>query len=207
MVHRRELNGEVLVFGNQGALWGNAMTWWDHDTGTVWSQPLGEAIVGDRKGERLELMAVQLSSWGTWREQHPHTLALDAPARSSGFRLSSMAIVVDFGLEVGVYLVSSLREHGPANDVVAGVPVAIVVDPVTQDSWAVFARDVGGRTLTLRIDGGRIIDAETQTVWDPVTGMGVEGPLLGEVLGQLPSFTAFPSDARTFWPDAKYWGD
>ena len=43
MVHRRDLNGEVLVFGNQGALWGNAMTWWDHETGTVWSQPLGEA--------------------------------------------------------------------------------------------------------------------------------------------------------------------
>ena len=34
MVHRREVNGEVLIFGNQGALWGNAMTWFDHDTGT-----------------------------------------------------------------------------------------------------------------------------------------------------------------------------
>ena len=66
MVHRRELNGQVLVFGNQGALWGNAMTWFDHGTGSVWSQPLGEAIVGDRKGDVLDVMVSQLTSWGTW---------------------------------------------------------------------------------------------------------------------------------------------
>jgi hypothetical protein len=42
MVHRRELNGTVLVLGNQGALWGNAMTWWDHGTGSIWSQPIVE---------------------------------------------------------------------------------------------------------------------------------------------------------------------
>lgn len=71
MVHRREVDGEVLVFGNQGALWGNAMTWWDHGTGSVWSQPLGEAIVGPMKGDRLELMASQLSSWSTWKQEHP----------------------------------------------------------------------------------------------------------------------------------------
>ena len=51
MVHRRDLNGEVLMLGNQGALLGNAMTWWDHDTGSVWSQPLGEAVMGPRTGD------------------------------------------------------------------------------------------------------------------------------------------------------------
>ena len=193
------------MFGNQGALWGNAMTWWDHDTGTVWSQPLGEAIVGERKGARLELMAVQLSSWATWKEQHPETVALDAPARSSGFRLGSMSIVVDFGTEVGVYSVTDLSRHGPANDVIAGVPIAVVLDPVMEDRWAVFSRQVGDRTLILTVNGSEIADLETGTVWDPSTGIGRGGPLEGEILAQLPGFTSFPSDARTFWPDAKYW--
>ncbi len=67
------------MLGNQGALLGNAMTWWDHDTGSVWSQPLGEAVMGPRTGDRLELMAAQLTSWGTWKEDHPSTVALDAP--------------------------------------------------------------------------------------------------------------------------------
>ncbi len=207
MVHRRDLNGQVLVFGNQGALWGNAMTWWDHDTGTVWSQPLGEAIVGERKGARLELMAVQLSSWKTWREKHPQTLALDAPARNPGFRLESMSIVVDFQTETGVYAVSELSSQGPANDTVAGVPIAVVLDPEVEDRWAVFSRWVGDRVLTLQREGDRIVDWETGTVWDVATGRALEGPLQGEILGILPSFTAFESDARTFWPDARYWGE
>ena len=108
MVHRRELNGEVLVFGNQGALWGNAMTWWDHATGTVWSQPLGEAIIGPLKGETLELMASQVTSWATWTKDHPDTVALDVSAGPSRFQLIDMSIVVDFGEEVGVYAVADL---------------------------------------------------------------------------------------------------
>ena len=76
MVHRRDLNGEKPVFGNQGALWGNAMTWWDHGTGSVWSQPLGEAILGPRKGDRLELFPSSMTTWGAWRDAHPDTLVL-----------------------------------------------------------------------------------------------------------------------------------
>lgn len=72
------------------------MTWWDHGTGTVWSQPLGEAIVGPRKGDKLELMASQLTSWRTWKSDHPETAALDAPGDKSRFRLDRMTIVVDF---------------------------------------------------------------------------------------------------------------
>ena len=78
MVHRREIDGKEIVFGNQGALWGNAMTWWDHETGTVWSQPIGEAIVGPRKGDQVELLPSELTVWSSWREAHPGTLALDA---------------------------------------------------------------------------------------------------------------------------------
>ena len=49
LVHRREVNGETLTFGVQGALFMNAMTWWDHTTGSIWSQPLGR---GDRRSAR-----------------------------------------------------------------------------------------------------------------------------------------------------------
>ncbi len=195
------------MFGNQGALWGNAMTWWDHDTGTVWSQPLGEAIVGPRKGARLELIPVQLSSWATWREAHPETFALDAPANESGFRLASMAIVVDFGKEVGVYPVGDLRDTGPANDIIAGVQIAVVLDPDTVDAWSVFSPVAGGLSLTLVDRDGVLADVETGTLWDVQSGLGLEGPLAGEVLSKLPSFTSFLSDARTFWPDARYWGE
>jgi hypothetical protein len=205
MVHRRELNGEVLVLGNQGALLGNAMTWWDHDTGSVWSQPLGQAVMGPRTGDRLELMAAQLTSWGTWKEDHPSTVALDAPGQESRFRLEGMTIVADFGEQAGVYPVWLLAEQGPANDVIAGVPISVVLDPTTPDRWRVFHRRVGDQILTLSISGDDLVDLETGSVWDPSNGRALSGPLDGEILDVLPGFTAFERDTRTFWPDAKVW--
>jgi hypothetical protein len=116
-----------------------------------------------------------------------------------------MTIVADFGDEVGVYPVSVLTEAGPANDVVAGVPIAVVLDPTTPDRWKVFHRRVGDDILTLSISGDDLVDLETGTVWDPANGRALSGPLIGEILDVLPGFTSFESDARTFWPDAKVW--
>ncbi len=205
MVHRRELDGQQLVFGVQGALWGNAMTWWDHDTGSVWSQPLGEAIAGPRKGARLELVPSTLTTWSAWRASHPDTLALDVRAGRGGFALEDMVVVVDFGGDAAAYPVTTLQSGTVANDVVAGAPIAVLVDPAAPDRWAVFSRVLDDRTVTLVRDGDRIIDRETGTTWDPVRGVAVDGPLRGEVLDLLPGFTAFPLDYRTFWPGGRIW--
>ena len=206
MVHRREVEDQEVVFGNQGALWERGMTWWDHDTGSVWSQPIGEAIAGPRRGARLELLSSQLTSWETWRADHPNTLALDAPGGRSGFSLADMTIVVDFGEDAGVFPIPLLWESGPANAVIAGVPVAVVTDPTNQDRWAVYHRLVGETVLTFEASGETIIDLETGTRWDPAIGVGSEGPLAGETLDPLPGFTAFLADTRSFWPDAFVWG-
>lgn len=206
MVHRRELNGEAIVLGNQGALWGNAMTWWDHETGSIWSQPLGEAIAGPLKGEKLELLSVSLNDWSTWRADHPNTLALDVSVSGpGGFDLRRMAIVIDFGSEAVAYPVPDLQQQVLVNDIVAGVPVAVVTDPTEPDAWVVFSRVLDDRTVTLAVDGDTIVDLETGTVWDPVIGLGLSGPLEGERLDVLPAFTSFPKDFFTFWPDGRLW--
>ena len=205
MVHRREVDGREVVFGNQGALWGNAMTWWDHDTGSIWSQPIGEAIAGPRRGATVELLASTLTTWASWRAEHPDGLTLDVPGAPSSFDLGEMAIVVDFGEESAAYLVRSLRADGPANDVVAGVPIAVLTDPSDPQQWAVFSRSLDGVVVTLAADGGSLLDLETGTTWDPARGIGLEGALAGEVLDLLPGFTSFPTDYFTFWPDGRLW--
>lgn len=205
MVHRRELDGREVVFGNQGALFGNAMTWWDHDTGTVWSQPLGEAIVGPRAGATIELLPSQLTSWVAWRDAHPDTLALDAPAGRAGIVLAEEVIVVEFAGDAAAYPITALRESGLANDIVGGAPIAVVVDPSDPQRWAVFSRTLDDRTVELEIRFDRLVDRETQTVWDPVRGIGLDGPLAGEILDLLPGVPAFERDVPTFWPTARFW--
>ena len=194
------------MLGNQGALWGNAMTWWDHDTGSIWSQPLGEAIAGPLKGERLELLPVSLNDWSTWRAAHPETLALDVVSRGpGGFDLQRMAIVVDFGSEAAAYPIPDLQSVGLVNDSVAGVPIAVVTDPEDPDSWTVFSRVLDDRTVTLAVDGTSIVDTDTGSEWDPVIGLALSGPLQGERLDVLPGFTSFPADFFTFWPEGRLW--
>jgi hypothetical protein len=79
------------------------------------------------------------------------------------------------------------------------------VDPADTGRWTVFSRRLGDRVVELTERGGRILDVETGTEWDPVRGIGRRGPLAGEVLGILLGFTAFNRDVPTFWPEAQVW--
>jgi hypothetical protein len=181
------------------------MTFWDHDTGSVWSQPTGEAVAGSRKGQRLELLPVSFTTWEAWQETHPGTLALDVPAGVTGFELERMAIVLDLAGDTVAFPYRDVVEMGVVNEVVGGLEVAVVVDPDDANRWETFARRLDDRVLTLAIENGLLIDRETSTVWDPVRGLGVSGPLAGESLGVLPGFPIFPSDFDTFWPDGRLW--
>ena len=205
MVHRRELDGEPLVLGNQGALWGNAMTWWDHDTGSIWSQPLGEAIAGPHKGQRLELYPVTLTKWDAWLDSHPQTLALDVPGRSTNFDLEQMAIVVDLGTDSAAYVVRPLREVGVINDTVADVDIAVVIDPADDQRWAVFSRQLDSSVAELQLTDEGLVDTNSGTVFDPFLGLGLSGPLAEQSLGRLPGFTSFRSDYLTFFPEGRIW--
>jgi hypothetical protein len=205
MVHRRELEGDELLFGNQGDLWGNAMTWWDHGTGSVWSQPLGESIAGPLKGERIELYPSTLTTWGAWKEAHPRTAALDVHGWATGFHLEQMVIVVDMGTEASSYVVTALREAGIVNDEVAGIPIAVVFDPANDDRWSVFSRRLVSTDIELELSVQGLVDVATGTVFDPFTGVGISGPLADEDLDKLSAFTMFPSDYLTFFPDGVSW--
>jgi len=205
MVHRRQIDGTDIVFGNQGALWGNAMTWWDHDTGSVWSQPIGEAILGPRKGETIELLPSSLTLWGTWKAEHPQTVALDVTAGFDRFSLSQMALVIDFGTDVVAYSVPLLRDVGVVNDVVAGLEVAVLIDPADDQGWAVFSRRLDDTIVELSIVDGEVVDLASGTRFDPTRGIGRGGDLDGEILDLLPAFTSFPKDVPTFWPEARFW--
>ena len=205
MVHRRELNGSVLVLGNQGALWGNAMTWWDHNTGSIWSQPIGEAILGPLKGARLELFPSTLTTWQSWLEAHPESLALDVHAWRTAFDLEDMAVVVDLGTESVAYRIPALREAGVVNDVVSGLEIAVVIDPADNARWAVFSRRLDSNVVTLELTNQGLVDTVSGTVFDPFLGVGRSGPFADQVLDRLPGFTSFPSDYLTFFPEGRTW--
>ena len=146
MVHRREVDGEPIVLGNHGALWGNAMTWWDHSTGSVWSQPLGEAIAGPRKGQTVELLPSTFTTWTAWREAHPDTLALDKFTRDTRFTLDQIAVVIIVGDDTLAIPMPALRNAGLIEVDVGGEPTVVVLPPNGSRALA-FSREVDGTVL------------------------------------------------------------
>ena len=202
MVHRREIDGQELVLGNQGALYGNALTMWDHGTGSVWTQITGEALLGPLAGARLELLPSTLTDWATWRRSHPSTLALDAEGGDSGFHLDVMQIAVEVGDEAMAFPVRTLREVGVANVTVGGIPIAVVAEPASGGWWAVFSRRLDDRVVTLDLDGDTLVELEGDGRWDAVRGLPVGD---GERLDPLGALTIFPADFPVHFPGGQVW--
>ncbi len=199
MVHRREIDGNPVIFGNQGDLWMNAMTWFDHDTGSIWSQPTGEAILGPLRGTSLELLPSTLSSWSDWKERFPDTLALDAGTRDSGFSIEMMAVVVVIGEDSVAIPFLDLRELESLSIELAGEPILVVADPQL-DRWAAYSRLVEGVELDLQVVGAEIIDPASGVRWSATLG----APLNGQrPLDRVSSFSSFGSDYQNFYPNGE----
>ncbi|MBA2316892.1 MAG: DUF3179 domain-containing protein [Euzebyales bacterium] len=71
LVFRRVLDGEVLSFGTSGRLWRSNLVMYDRATRTLWSQFTGEAIVGDRVGDELERLPMQIVGFDAFAEAWP----------------------------------------------------------------------------------------------------------------------------------------
>jgi len=65
------VNGERVEFGTSGKLWNSNLVMYDRKTDSLWSQILGEAIVGEMTGTRLEVLPSDQVRFGDWRKLHP----------------------------------------------------------------------------------------------------------------------------------------
>ncbi len=200
-------DGRVTVFGNQGALYRNAMTWWDHGTHSVWSQVWGTALLGPLRGTKLEPIPASIAPWSTWKAEHPQTRALDEPGPRFLYRerpRDGFAIGLVLGKDARGFQFAAVRRVGVLNDHVGPTPVVLYVDSRTR-SISVFFRRLGDRTLTFALRGGALVDLETGSTWQPQRGMAMDGPLKGETLKPLAYVPAFDQAWRDFYPDSTWY--
>jgi hypothetical protein len=114
---------------------------------------------------------------------------------------------VVFGQDSAAFPVRDLVEV--VNDTVDDVPIAVVLDPSTDQSWTVFSRTLDSGTIVELAFGspGELVDVLTGTTFHISRGTGISGPLSDQILDQLPAFTSFTKDYFTFYPDGRIWGD
>lgn len=186
----------------------NAMTWFDHKTESIWSQPWGRAIKGKLKGESLALLPSQIMTYENWLDEHPETLVMVSGMEDLAFsKLDAPSEFYVIGVTLGEvtkgFAYESVKNAGGVlNEIVDEVPVVIWV---SEGGYHVFARQVGMQIL--RFAPGEtdetIVDLETGSTWQLSNGLAINGELAGQALLRMPTFTSFFGAWDDFYPDAE----
>lgn len=184
----------------------NAMTWYDHETRSIWSQPWGRAIQGPLKGVELKLLPFQLTTWESWRREHPKSLAMiNEVDRFLGGRQKFDPDFV-IGLAIAglskAYYFTDVREVGVVNDQIGDIPILVWAQ---DENFHAYVRQVADRILTFSMLGENIVDQETGSVWDVSRGIALEGPLSGESLQPVPSLSSYDWAWEDFYPDSEFY--
>lgn len=68
--------GRERTFEASGYLYRNNLVMLDRETGTLWSQLLGQALRGALRGMRLVRIPAYLTTWSEWQQRHPNSTIL-----------------------------------------------------------------------------------------------------------------------------------
>ena len=157
--------------------------------------------------DRVTLGAIQ---WGGVRRggipelNDPERLT---PAQADFMIDEELVLGFVIGGEAGAYPVRFLARHELANDVVGGVPVALGYCTLCLTALMFDRRLPDGDVLTfqtsgLLMDSNKImIDNETESLWNHLSGTAFAGPLAGTTLEQYPVATVRWSDWLADHPD------
>jgi hypothetical protein len=216
LVYSRELDERTLTFYVSGMVVESNMLITDVETRSGWIQVLGRAVEGPLKGKELRRFSAVWTDWKTWRTAHPETTAVSLVR---GSRKYSRSAVIAFGsrekalddLQWGLardrarsWPFFRLARQRVVNDAFAGIPLLVTFDPETLGPTG-FDRRLDGQSLTFRRRGTELIDETTGSVWDPVTGRALSGPLRGRRLSMVDGTIATSRTWRAFHPDTEVW--
>ncbi len=223
------IEGQEYTFGVSGKLIRNVLVMYDRQTGSLWSQLLGEAVRGDLQGTRLEFLPSWMTTWEDWKSRHPETLALrkgysgnydpydsyyasrqtgviGETVRDNRLYVKEFVIGVEEQGEAVAFPFSVLNEEPVVNYELSGRSLVVVFNTETGTA-VVFDRHIGTQKLTFApADGLQIVDQETGTVWDGLTGMAVQGDLAGSSLERVKSTAVFWFGWKDWFPDTVVYG-
>jgi len=143
IVFNRELSGEAVEFGVSGMLWQSNLLMYnraeDLNDRNLWSQVLGQAVIGDRAGQDLELIPSDIITYETWLQENPEgdTLTTGTPRDpyNGDYFGTAEFFAPDYDAEASV-LEPMTRVHGI---VVNGQPKAYVSEDLFHDMTDIIA--------------------------------------------------------------------
>lgn len=186
----------------------------DRNTGSLWLQETGMAFDGPMLGRGMATLPVYWTTWNQAKKVFPdapvmarprgmrpygrdpygsydrkdsyyHNDDLAYPVRRTDRRLPRKTPML--GLELDNYLlavdIEYVKEKGAVNFFMGRYPLLAVFDPVL-GVVRIYDRQVWAEPFLFVLRNGRLTDLTSHTVWDPSTGMAIEGNLKGAEMRQ-----------------------
>ncbi len=184
-------------------LWNRSLVMYDRETSSLWSHLLGEAMSGPLKGSQMKQIPSVMTDWQTWRTQHPDSTVLWISRTSNEYRREfyrqpeKFVLGIAGGGRSNSWGFDLLMRNPALHDVWLEQPVLVAFERRSVTA-RLFDRRVGDRVLTFQMVGERLTDRETGTVWEPMTGRAVSGPLAGQFLKALPAIVSFKDAWSSF---------
>jgi hypothetical protein len=207
-VFNRTIDGQVVEFGTSGKLYNSNLVMYDRTSESLWSQALGQAIVGEHAGKKLERISFDVAFWKDWKALYPESKVLSQdtgfgrpygvdpygdyytspdilfPVSHRDDRLGPKEIVV--GLEnegtYRAYRLQQIENDHVINDEINGKSIALFsLHPFMARA---YDSAVDSQTLEFQYNDGKITD-QTGSVWN-FDGEAIEGEMKGKKLTRLP---------------------
>lgn len=225
-VFNRTVDGRTVEFGTSGKLYNSNLVMYDRSSNSLWSQALGEGIVGKYAGIKLDRIPFDVAYWREWKQLYPDTKVLSRdtgstrpygadpygdyytnndvlfPVSNHDDRLGLKEIIV--GLENGgqykAYKLQQIEDTKVINDEMNGKSVALF--SLHPFMVRVFDGTLAGQKLDFQYNknSSKIIDKQTGSEWN-FDGIATMGPMKGKHLTRLPFDEGFWFEWVAFHPE------
>jgi hypothetical protein len=205
------MDGKEIVFYVSGMLWKASLIMADQETGSLWSQLLGECMEGPLRGRKLITIPSVITSWGTWKREYPQTDAMVWPQHrntqyNTAFfdgKLNQFVVGVVDGKASRAYQLDHLLEQPLINDQFAGRQQVVWFDRESRGTW-IHNRQLDDQLLEFEQRDDMVFDRQTGSRWNLITGLAVAGPLKGSKLQPLLAIPSFRQAWNIFFKDSEY---
>ena len=117
----------------------------------------------------------------------------------------SQPLLKALGRGAKAYPFKAVSQQVVVNDYKGDIPLMVYADPGSR-TMHVFLRVVEDGELEFQWVDGQVRDVEMGTVWEPTKGFGVEDPLKGQLLREIPYSTAYDWAWEDFYPQTEGYG-
>jgi Protein of unknown function (DUF3179) len=198
---------------------------YDRTSKSLWSQALGQGIVGKYAGQILQRIPFDIAYWKDWKQLYPNSKVLSKdtgfsrpygadpygdyytsdqlyfPVSNSDNRLGLKEKVIGFenGGQYKAYKLQQMEAQKVVNDEINGK--SIVLFSLYPSMVRAYDRILGGKTLEFEYNSNnnRITDKLTGSEWN-LQGVAVNGSMKGKQLTRLSFDEGFWFEWVTFHP-------